>query len=486
MIGLHDQQLAQSAIAIATTHSETKFVYTFQNFFHPLVGELVQKLNEESLSAMLDPEFLAGLTADFFKVTYSPAENTFGSLPDVIYFPKTIDVSVKGLYSNYNWELFFHIPITIAVHLSNTQRFAESQHWFHYVFDPTSTKTGTTPEEHYWKFLAFRQPADRRRIEDIVRLLSIPKTQLSATDQAQQDDLLNGYLGILNTPFQPFAVARTRPLTFQYYVVMKYLDNLIAWGDQLFLQDTVESINEATQMYVLASNLLGASPQRNPQLGKTKPKSFAQLKAAGLGPIGDALVDLEGVFPANLTSFGSGGSTGSGDGSPLFGIGRALYFCIPPNDKMLGYWDTVADRLFKIRHCMNIAGVVRPLALFDPPIDPGMLVKAAAAGIDIGSVINGLNQPVGPVRATVWIQKALELCGEVRNLGNALLSAFEKGKAEELAQLRQTHEIQIQRMTQNVRFLQWQNAREAATSLLTSRDTALERLHYYERLLGLQ
>jgi hypothetical protein len=486
MIGLHDQQLAQSASAIATTHSETKFVYTFQNFFHPFAGELVQKLNEESLSAMLDPEFLAGLTADFFKSTYSPAENAFGSLPDVKYFPKTIDVSVNGPCSNYNWELLFHIPITIAVNLSNTQRFAESQHWFHYVFDPTSTKIGTTPEERYWKFLAFRQPGDRRRIEDIVKLLSIPKTQLSATDQAQQDDLLHGYFGILNTPFQPFVVARTRPLAFQYYVVMKYLDNLIAWGDQLFLQDTLESINEATQMYVLASNLLGARPQRNPQLGKTKAKSFAQLKAAGLGPVGDALVDLEGVFPANLASFGSGGSTGGGDGSPLFGIGRALYFCIPPNDKMLGYWDTVADRLFKIRHCMNIAGVVRPLALFDPPIDPGMLVKAAAAGIDIGSVINGLNQPIGPVRAPVWIQKALELCGEVRNLGNALLSAFEKGKAEELAQLRQTHEIQIQRMTQNVRFLQWQNARETATSLLTSRDTALERLHYYEGLLGLK
>src|ERR1700716_1886577 len=47
------------------------------------------------------------------------------------------------------------------------------------------------------------------------------------------------------------------------------------------------------------------------------------------------------------------------------------------HDKMLGYWDTVAARLFKIRHCMNIEGIVRPLALFDPPLDPGMLVKAA-------------------------------------------------------------------------------------------------------------
>ena len=105
--------------------------------------------------------------------------------------------------------------------------------------------------------------------------------------------------------------------------------------------------------------------------------------------------------------------------APLFGIGRTLYFCIPKNDKLLGYWDTVADRLFKIRNCMNIEGVVRQLALFDPPLDPGMLVKAAAAGIDIGSILSGLNQPIGPVRSLLLIQKALELCAEVRGLGAA-------------------------------------------------------------------
>jgi hypothetical protein len=29
---------------------------------------------------------------------------------------------------------------------------------------------------------------------------------------------------------------------------MQYLDTLIAWGDQLFAQDTIESINEAAQL----------------------------------------------------------------------------------------------------------------------------------------------------------------------------------------------------------------------------------------------
>ncbi|MCP5049679.1 MAG: hypothetical protein GY940_21090, partial [bacterium] len=46
------------------------------------------------------------------------------------------------------------------------------------------------------------------------------------------------------------------------------------------------------------------------------------------------------------------------------------YFCVPENKELIGYWDKVEDRLFKIRHCMNLQGVERQLALFSPPIDP--------------------------------------------------------------------------------------------------------------------
>ena len=102
-------------------------------------------------------------------------------------------------------------------------------------------------------------------IDEILALLSKPRIdQRCATDQQLQEDILNGYNAILNKPFQPHAVARTRHLAYQYCVVMKYLDNLIAWGDHLFQQDTVESINEATQLYVLAANLLGARPAAHP------------------------------------------------------------------------------------------------------------------------------------------------------------------------------------------------------------------------------
>ncbi len=487
--GYHDAGAAATSRTTARLATETRFNYTFDNFFHPFIGELIAKLNREMLTGMLDPTWQKSLkTADpvtnpvqaFFNVLYRPQ---YSSVVGVTHFAKEIDVSEQGPYSNYNWELLFHIPLTIATHLSKSQRFAEAERWFHYIFDPTSTDPSVPVPARYWKFIAFRDNTNAKQIDYLLALLSRTPSSLSPEDQKRREDVLDGYTAILNKPFQPHAVARTRHVAYQYSVIMKYLDNLIAWGDQLFQQDTVESINEATQRYVLAANLLGPRPQQVPLRGTVQQKTFAQLKAlGGNDPMGNALVDLEGQFPFNLTPAPGGSSPGS---SPLFGMGRTLYFCIPRNDKMLGYWDTVADRLFKIRHCMNIAGIVRPLALFDPPIDPGMLVKAAAAGLDVGGMVGGLNQPIGPIRSLPLIQKAGELCSEVRNLGGALLSAIEKGEAEHIARMRQRHDIQIQQLSQEVRFLQWQSAREATQSILSSRATALERLHFYQRVLGL-
>lgn len=482
LISYHDRPAAFLAARAAYYPGDVRFTYDFANFFHPFVGELIAKLNRDSLPGMLDATWQDGLRQPFFQALYGPLSN---DVTDVQYSPKEIDVSEHGPYAGYNWELFFHIPLTVAVHLSKTRRFVEAQRWFHYIFDPTSHDTSVPAARRPWKFLAFRRANDAKQIDEILALLSRPVASLTVAEKALRDDIVSGYDAILAKPFRPHAVARTRHLAYQYSVVMKYLDNLIAWGDHLFQQDTIESINEATQRYVLAANLLGPRPQRIPPRGNVQPKTFAQLKALPHDPMGNALVELEGQFPFNLAGPPSGG-TGSGSAAgPLFGIGRTLYFCIPRNEKLLGYWDTVADRLFKIRHCMNIEGVVRPLALFDPPIDPGMLVKAAAAGLDIGSIVSGLTQPVGPVRALTLVQKAAELAGEVRTLGSALLSALEKGDAEHLALTRQRHEAQIHTMTREVRFLQWQAAEEATQSLLTSRSTALERLGYYRRLLGL-
>jgi Tc toxin complex TcA C-terminal TcB-binding domain len=457
-----------------------QYQYDFENFFHPLVGALITQLNNatgDPIEALLDPGFLARLDQPFFDTQYS-AGNPAVSLTS---HNRAIELDHQLPYANYNWELLYHIPVAVAVHLSQNQRFAEAQKWFHYVFDPTSKDLKVPAPARFWKFLYFRSAPPTLDLASLLALLSSPPTSDPA-QAAQQQDVLTSYQASISTPFQPFAVARPRPVAFQYYVVMKYLDNLIAWGDSLFSQMTIETVNEATLCYVLATNLLGPRPQQVPAIGTTMAKSYNDLQAAGLDNLGDALVDLEAQFPFNITT--SVPVTSSAATGPLLGMGRSLYFCIPQNAALLGYWDIVEDRLTKIRSCENLGGQVQLMPLFDPPIDPGMLVKAAAAGLDLGSVISGLNQPIGAVRSPLLIQKALELCAEVRSLGGGLLSAIEKRDAETIASLRQNNEIRLQQLSQGVRYLQWQQARASTDALARARATTYERYAFYLRLLG--
>src|SRR5262249_43469820 len=133
----------------------------------------------------------------------------------------------------------------------------------------------------------------------------------------------------------------------------------------------------------------------------------------------------------------NGGSPGLSGG---LGFSSTLYFCVPQNDQLLAYWDTVADRLFKIRHCMTIEGVVEQLPLFAPPLDPALLVQATAQGVDLSSALADISAATPYYRFNYMLQKALELCAEVRPLGSALLAALEKKDAEALAALRACQE----------------------------------------------
>ncbi len=472
----HSYTIEKASVKEATTWIKVrkprrKVDYKFYVHYHPYTDELIERLNRDGLPALLDVNYLGSLSENLTD-WYTVHSNTLQPFPKEV-----IDVSDDGPYAVYNWELFFHAPLAVAVHLSKNQRFAEAQKWFHFIFDPTSNDKTVAPPQRFWKFLRFRQETKTVFIQELL------KEMAKAEDNELKARMEKSIQAWRDKPFQPHVIARGRYLAYQLNVVMKYLDNLIAWGDSLFRQDTIETLNEATQVYVLAANILGIKPQKIPPRGKRTPKTYKQLKDAGIDAFGNALIEIENDFPFN-SSPTSTGPVEEGGMSSVFGIGRSLYFCIPQNDKLLGYWDTVADRLFKLRHCMNIEGVVRQLPLFDPPIDPGMLVKAVAAGIDLGSVINNINQPVSTIRSPLLLQKAQEVCAEVKSLGNALLAALEKGDAEHLSLLRQQHELSMLNLVKDIKFLQWKESEAATESLISSRATAFERFRHYKMILG--
>ena len=216
----------------------------------------------------------------------------------------------------------------------------------------------------------------------------------------------------------------------------------------------MESIVQATQMYILADKLLGPKPRIIPPVVKPPYETYDQIEAR-LDAFGNALIDLENILP-DLSVLPEGGA----ELPPAPITLSTLYFCIPPNDKMQEYWDRVADRLFKIRHCQNIDGIERSLALFAPPIDPGMLVRATAAGLDMSSILAGMNAPTPYYRFTVLSQKATELVQEIRGLGSSVLQALEKKDAEAMSLLRSELELKVLVAVRDLKKLQIKEAKQ--------------------------
>lgn len=450
--------------------------YHFKNFYHPFVCHFIKQVYNplQGIPAMMSRPTQLLDSGFSFKQTYQPTFWVVQQGTEEFYPRENVDFSPDGAYSPYNWELFFHVPLLVANSLSQNQHFEEARDWYHFIFNPLGLEgpvPGGSAMSKYWITKPFFETTDpqyvQQRIENIMLMLA-GDTSVPGFSADLKKALEDQVFDWRTNPFEPHRIANYRTVAYQKTTVMKYIDNLIAWGDYLFRQDSMESINEATQLYVLADEILGPRPKKVPPQAKPPLETFNELEKE-FDKFSNALVEVENVVPPQP------GDDPGPDPAPL----PMLYFCIPHNEKLVGYWDTVADRLYKIRHCMNIEGVVRQLSLFEPPIDPGALVKAVAGGMDISSALADLNAPLPLYRFNVVLQRAKEVCNDVRSLGSALLSALEKKDSEALAQLRQTHEIEMLNAVKAVREIQIKEAKENVEALKRAKVTTETRRDYY-------
>jgi hypothetical protein len=162
----------------------------------------------------------------------------------------------------------------------------------------------------------------------------------------------------------------------------------------------------------------------------------------------------------------------------------SMVFCVPPNTDLMKYWGRVEDRLFKIRNCMNIKGIRRSLSLFQPPIDPMLLVRARAAGLsleDIAAMVSPGKLPA--YRFTYLIEKAKQFTQTLQSFGSALLSALEKKDGEELMLLRAVHEKNILKLTKNIKKKQLQETQYQYKAAEAALANVQNRVDYYQGLI---
>ena len=198
----------------------------------------------------------------------------------------TRGTDLNGPLRSYYWEIFFHIPFLIAQTLNAQGKYAEAQRWYQYIFNPTSTEVvadlpglseaeeAARRRDRNWRYLEFRK-------------LGLPELRAILTDAKAID-------AYTTDPFNPHAIARLRLSAYQKAIVMRYIDNLLDWADELFTQFQMETVNEAMMLYATAADILGDRPAGLGPCGEgpISPKTYETIKPF-LGKGSEFLVELE-------------------------------------------------------------------------------------------------------------------------------------------------------------------------------------------------
>jgi hypothetical protein len=99
-------------------------------------------------------------------------------------------------------------------------------------------------------------------------------------------------------------------------------------------------------------------------------------------------------------------------------------------------------------------------------------------------VINDLNTAMPNYRFYYLLQKALELCGELKSMGSAMLSAIEKKDNETIALVRSKHENSMLNLVTEIKKQQLEEAQKSLEGLQQNRKSPEHRMKYYLQLIG--
>ncbi len=229
--------------------------YSIHAIYHPFTREFLGELGSGGLERLYTRE-TQYLDGEDLNAYYQPNSSHLVPEQATDIIREQVNFENYHGYGIYNQEIFFHIPLMIATELSENQRFEEAMQWFHFIFNPIGVPynrntAGSEEVSRYWITKPFFEQTNAGYQENLIQ--NLLGGQLS-------EETRNAINVWRKNPFMPYAIARMRPVAYQKAVVMKYIDNLVAWGDQLFRRETLESINQAALRYIMAAEILGDQP----------------------------------------------------------------------------------------------------------------------------------------------------------------------------------------------------------------------------------
>ena len=131
--------------------------------------------------------------------------------------------------------------------------------------------------------------------------------------------------------------------------------------------------------YVMGSMLLGPEPSQSrlPTSQQSAAPTYASLGA--LDAFSNLLVPVENIIIAPEPPLALVHGTGQTPSLPITAVETRR--CCSAFRRTTSCWRTgvrFAQRLYNIRHCLNLQGVAQPLPLYAPPINPLAAHRRAA------------------------------------------------------------------------------------------------------------
>lgn len=340
----------------------------------------------------------------------------------------------SGANAIYFWEMFYYVPMMVFQRLLEEQHYDEAVRWISYVWDPKGYIVHGKKAEYTWNV---------RPLEE---------------DSSWNSDPLDSV--------DPDAVAQADPIHYKLVTFMRMLDLLIARGDAAYRLLERDTLNEAKMWYIQALALLGDEPYTpigngwvNPSLNEAASVTGQASYQAALSAVRTAQLQLMPLTANSLTNL----------------------FLPQQNEKLQGYWQTLAQRLYNLRHNLSIDGQPLSLSVYAASADPAALLNAAVTAAGGGADLPTVNET--PLyRFPVMLEGARGMVNQLIQFGATLQSLIEKQDAESLSQLLQNQGSAL--ILQSIRLQQQTIAELDADmkALETSREDAQNRLNSYQSL----
>lgn len=359
-------------------------------------------------------------------------------------------LDLHGANSRYLWELFFYLPYLVASRFSQNRLYFQARQWLHYIFSPYNGHRLSAKDDNeslpppYWN----------------CRVLTRGDLQYKSNDYALPD---------------PYAISEDTPSHYRKSVYLMYIDTLISEADLNYRQLSRDSITKAWGFYHQAQGMLGYIP-KDRSLPDWQPCSVSELLNDKTYSVQESTRPelFSEIHPENMPKQLSG----------FFWYGSLSNerFRLPVQESLLNRQSVLGQRLFNLRHYLDIEGNMMNLPLYAAAFDPFDLLRSRLGGTAELTYLQSGSLSIPSYCFRAMLEKAKEQAAALITLGDKRLSYYEQKERYHIENIQLHDAIALAEASAGIQssLLAQQNA--TLLSLKAALTMAVNKQKYYRKL----